>query len=374
MVFVTRLLLAFHKKIYTMIKKTSVKLREKLLSNGDKSYYLDIYNEGKRSYEFLNKYHMKGDSKEIRSANKETKLIAQAIRNNRERELITGEYNVKTKLRLNESFISYFKDYKDNYNKKNYRVIDAVYLQFVKFIEADDLTFNQLTPQLLRKFKEFLTDSYKGETPSNYFQKFKRVVQRAYHDEYLIKDPSVGMHIKRHSEIKKEVLTNEEIQLLANTPCGNNEVKRAFLFSCYAGLRFCDTKKLTFDNIKGDDIKIIQSKTGGEVIIPISQTLEILIGKRNNKNELVFKLPSANATNDVLKNWVKKADIYKKITFHCSRHSMATNLLLCETNLFVASELLGHRDIRQTQKYVRIARMQKLKAANNLPKLIFQNE
>jgi hypothetical protein len=98
MVFVTRLLLAFHKKIYSMIKKTSVKLREKLLSNGDKSYYLDIYNEGKRSYEFLNKYHIKGDSTEIRYANKETKLVAQAIRNNRERELITGEYNVKTKI------------------------------------------------------------------------------------------------------------------------------------------------------------------------------------------------------------------------------------------------------------------------------------
>ena len=52
---------------------------------------------------------------------------------------------------------------------------------------------------------------------------------------------------------------------------------------------------------------------------------------------------------------------------------MATNLLGCDTDLFVTSELLGHRDIRQTQKYVRIVRMQKVKAANNLPKLTFEN-
>ena len=299
-----------------MIKKATVKLRQKPLSTGDKSYYLDIYNEGNRTYEFLNLYHIKGDTTEIRYKNKETELIAQAIKNGREKELITGEYNVKTKLRLNESFMSYFKKYKDNYKKKNYRVVDAVYVQFEKFVSLNNLSFNQITPQLLREFKEHLQNRFKGETPSNYFQKFKRVVQQAYREDYLMKDPSVGLYIKRQTEIQKEVLTNEEVQLLASTHCGNSEVKRAFLFSCHAGLRFGDTKTLKFGNIRNEDIRVVQSKTGGEVVIPVSETLAMLIGKRGGNGDLVFKLPSANAANKVIKNWVKKAEIDKKITFH----------------------------------------------------------
>ena len=46
----------------TMKKRTKlkepVKVRTKKLADGSESYYLDIYVDGKRSYEFLKLYHL----------------------------------------------------------------------------------------------------------------------------------------------------------------------------------------------------------------------------------------------------------------------------------------------------------------------------
>lgn len=51
----------------------------------------------------------------------------------------------------------------------------------------------------------------------------------------------------RHA-MRKEVLTEVELRKLATTDCGNNDVKRLFLFCCNTGLRFGDAKALTWHN------------------------------------------------------------------------------------------------------------------------------
>jgi len=43
-------------KASTKAQKEPVRLREKILANGNKSLYLDIYRDGKREYEFLKLY------------------------------------------------------------------------------------------------------------------------------------------------------------------------------------------------------------------------------------------------------------------------------------------------------------------------------
>ncbi len=351
-----------------MLKKSSATLREKKLKSGDISLYLDIYNEGKRSYEFLNIVLSCKTNSDSRVKNKENRLIAEVRRNERESELNSGSFEIKTKYQRNKSFMDYFKLYKDGYKKKNYRVINAIYKEFKRFIDADDISFGKLTPALMLRFKEHLERKYDGETPSCYFSKFKRVIRLAITDNYFTTDPTFGLTIKRNTSIKKEVLTMSEIKLLARTECGNDEVKRAFLFTCNSGLRYCDVKELTYENIKDGKIEFTQSKTGGKVSIPISATLKSLLGNHKNLHH-VFDLPSHNAANKVLETWVKKAGIKKKITYHSGRHSFGTNLIFYGNDVLVTSELLGHSDLRQTQNYVRIAQSQKRKAMNKLPEL-----
>ena len=59
---------------------------------------------------------------------------------------------------------------------------------------------------------------------------------------------------------------------LSKAECEKPEVKRAFLFACFTGLRFSDIKALKWENVKGSQLEIRQEKTDEIVNIPLSNS------------------------------------------------------------------------------------------------------
>ena len=147
--------------------------------------------------------------------------------------------------------------------------------------------------------------------------------------------------------------------MLAQTPYQNTEVRRAFLFCLYAGLRYCDVVDLKYSNVDYANrwVKFEQSKTKGHsknsiVTIPLNQTLLNLIGEKPDKDNYIFELPSHTGCLKALRTWVKRAGIDKHITWHCARHSFAVNLLgECQTDIKTVASLLGHSGLKHTEKY-----------------------
>ncbi len=59
----------------------------------------------------------------------------------------------------------------------------------------------------------------------------------------------------------REYLTLEEMKAAMTTPCPYEDVKRAFLFSCFTRLRLSDVRSLTWGNIvKAPDGKTLYSR------------------------------------------------------------------------------------------------------------------
>jgi len=202
------------------------------------------------------------------------------------------------------------------------------------------------------------------------------VLKQALTKKIIQKNPAgeVRISIKDNNSIKKDILSSKEIQILYDTPCTNDQVKRAFLFSCFTGLRFSDVKALAWGNIDSinQSLSIVQQKTGVAVHLKLHESviLYILPKKGSVGGVRVFNLPSHTACLKGLRVWVKNAGIKKKITWHCSRHSLATNIVYYGGDLINSSSVIGHTSIKYTERYVHKAASLKDKAIDNLPGLI----
>ena len=67
---------------------------------------------------------------------------------------------------------------------------------------------------------------------------------------------------------------------------------------------------------------------------------------------------SIRSVQAVFKNAMQKAHINKTVGIHGLRHSYATHLLECGTDMFFIQKLLGHKDIKTTEIYAKVSNRQ----------------
>lgn len=368
-------------------KKNNVTLREKPVSNGNISLYLDIYRDGIRSYEFLKLYIKDKPKTPIeRQISRETYALAEQIRTKRESELNHSEFGFVPPAKKKVNIFDYYQNYIDTYTKKDKRMIEMSFRHFNLFLAESYPTIGKvLKPEQLNKdmvigYKEYLESKSKGEGANSTFQRFKKVIKTAYNENIFLKNPCEGISCKTDdTALQKDILTIEEIKLLAAAQAPNSEVKRAFLFSLYSGIRFCDIVKLTFSNFDfaANTLKFTQAKTKGhskasQVTMALSPMLLRLLGEPREPEEKVFNLPTHTGCLKTLRSWVKNAGIQKHITWHCARHSFAVNLLgEYKTDIKTVASLLGHSGLKHTEKYTRAVDELKKKAINSLPEIEF---
>ena len=236
--------------------------------------------------------------------------------------------------------------------------------------------FGDLNQQFYNQFREYLLTEpmnngkvLSPNTQKLYLTHFKTVLRTAHKDEILPADPCHKIKPIKDEETQRVHLTEEELQQLANTPCGNDDTRRAALFSALTGLRYSDIQKLTWGEITGDTanprIEFRQKKTRGVVYQPISPQALALCGERKETDAPVFPtITSGEHINYAIHNWVKRAGIIKHITFHCFRHTFATLQLTQGTDIYTVSKLLGHTNVSTTQIYAKVVDEKKEKAAN----------
>lgn len=355
----------------------AVYLRKKTLSGGRKSYYLDIWKGDKRRYEFLKLYLVKARNPIEQKQNEAIRDLAENIRAKRELDLQASDFDIIPRFKRDTDFLAYFEKFEQTYQNKDIRLVRAALKHFRSFMadcEIKHLPIRKLDEQLCREFKSYLEGKVNGETISNYYKKFRAVVQRAVREKLILTDVTEGVRVVRSNGLKKDILTLEEITALAKAPCGNEQVKRAFLFSLNTGLRFCDVNALTWRNIDGDKLRFTQAKTRNTSTASI-QTIDLnktalnMIGQRGKPEEAIFTLPSHTACLKDLRTWSNRAGIDKHITWHCARHSIAVNLLDNGTDVKTVAAVLGHSGLAHVDKYLRVIDERKRQAVNRLPEI-----
>ena len=382
------------------------KLKQKVMSDGNLSLYLDYYLgrvnvtdeatgevkskvQRKREFLHLSLYATPRTPLE-RQQNKDTLALAQKIRFEREQEFKDGNLGYRLKTDKNINFLDYYQSYIDGYTKKDKRNIELSYKRFQDFLRdtpeykkySQRITPQQITRDMVIDFTEYLQSRSVGEGAHTLFARFKKVVAYAFEHGVFLKNPCNKITIKiDRGVLKKDVLSQEEMQQLIATHYQreNPNIRRAFIFCLYTGMRYCDVKDLTFASIDYANkmLKFEQNKTKGHsansgVVIPLNDGLLKLIGEPttpDNRAELVFPLPSYEMCLKAVKRWVKRAGINKHISWHCARHSFAVNILNNGANIKTVASLLGHSGLQCTEKYTRAVDSLKQEAINSLPTL-----
>lgn len=323
-----------------------------------------------------------------RQQNRDTVELARRIRWEREQEFLQNREGYRLRKDRKVNFLDYCQQYIDTYNKKDVRMITLARNRFSDFLIAQNmldpmnLTAEEITPDLIRRFVDYLHTRSKGEGAKTIYKRFKKIVKSCIEAGYIKSDPCKGITCAADEDVlTKDWLTQDEVQKLIAThyPQENKMVRNAFIFCLYTGVRWCDVKDLTFANIdvSAKMLRFEQVKTKGHsskswVYIPLNDGLLNLVGqppKGQGKDAKIFRLPSYESSSKSVKYWVKKAGIDKHISWHCARHSFAVNILNNGANIKTVSSLLGHSSLRHTEKYTRVVDKLKEDAINSLPEL-----
>lgn len=364
--------------------------------NGEQVYYESGKMAGKPKYKVIHRREKerlelylvnKPKTPEERSLNNETLRLAELIRAEREQQFLKDKHGYRLERKSEPDLLIFFDEYCHNYGKKDIRVIEESVRWFKDFLFSDrrysqyssGLKPSQLSPDIVRAFTEYLMKRSKGDGAKTVFNRFKKIVKYAVDKNLIKRNPCEGIVIKADpNAIRKDILSEDEILNLLNTHYAqeNKEIRRAFSFCLYTGVRFCDVKALNYSDVDSANgvLTFEQDKTHGHslnstVVIPLSDWLMSIIGEKRKdaKDDLIFHLPSHTMCLKALRHWTKEAGIDKHITWHCARHSFAMNVLREGNDIKTVSSLLGHSSIQMTEKYTRALDDLKLKAVNSLP-------
>lgn len=250
------------------------------------------------------------------------------------------------------NFLEYYEEFVKNNAREGNRHLQNSFTQFKEFLEKDFISPIDITENLCKRFRQYLLDKYNGLTPLNYFSRFKEVINAAKSDGYFLKKPTEDVKAKSKPSTKlKEILEAEDYLALLKTPYFNEEVRAAFIFSCYTGLRWVDVKALEWKDIEGLILttRIIQKKTGQPVVLTLHPIAKAILDRQKDKMsarkkqpDRVFIIPCHDGSNKTIEGWMKAAGIKKHITWSCARLSFSVLLQDKNVDDATVAYLMGH--------------------------------
>ena len=280
--------------------------------------------------------------------------------------------NMLTTQENNSSFISFFKQEVTNSSLKN--ITKRNHLSTLMLLQEfkKDITFSDLTFEFVSSFEYFLQlKGYHTNTIAKHMKHLKRHVNIAINKEYIeIQKYAFRKYKIKTVENKHTHLVPEELEKLEKLNLSGRYIKLqksldAFLFCCYAGMRYSDFTNLSSENIvdiNQETWLIYKSvKTGTEVRLPLYLLFAgkgiIILNKYRDNLEGFFRLRDNSNVNKDLLTLAKLAGLSKNISFHLLRHTNATLLIYNGVNITTVQKLLGHKSVKTTQVYTNIMDM-----------------
>jgi len=358
-------------------EKTPVRLRAKELKGGAKSLYLDIYKDGARKYVYLKLYLSPERTAAAKRANAETMAAAELQRAKYLREFMERGGvlpRVRPNLLLLDWVESQTRERMENGAASRALLFRGV-REHLELYKGKNVRLSDVDTDFVRGFIAYLSTAesrrhayhaspLSASTKQNYFFAFKVMIETAHKrglidaSPFAFLSPADVKPLKAGESVAKiDYLTSEELETLKRARCGREDVRRAFLFACYTGLRVSDVQAVKWANVEEMQgtlfLRLRMQKTREIVSFPLSKQAAAMLPERTAANATapLFPLPTNPTINAVLQAWAMEAKIQKRLHFHVARHTFATLALSAGVDVYTLAKFLGHKKISSTQIY-----------------------
>lgn len=373
------------RKRKSLVEKSPFKLRRRKLADGRISLFLDRSVNSGHEYEFLQLYLLPETSSTAKRQNARTLREAEDILQMRTEALLNAR--VETELVGSGAGVllsDWLQTSCNNHKMRGLRDYEGILtLRKILLTFRPNVRLSEIDKQFCLDMIDWFRNTYINKrtgttigarTADTYCQRFRTALNEAVREGLIDKNPWNRLEtiekIKK-PESKREYLTIDEIRSMIATDCPNGLVKRAYLFSCFTGLRISDVRNLKWGDIYHENgqafVSVVMKKTTKPLYITLSgQALRWMPEKgESTSDDYVFgNLVNYGNVNENLKKWAEAAGIRKHISYHTSRHSFATMMLTLGADLYTVSKLLGHSSVKHTQIYARIIDRKKDEAVN----------
>jgi integrase/recombinase XerD len=271
------------------------------------------------------------------------------------------------------SEITLFKFWEDQMAQWEYKYAPATLKSYASVLRIlkefnPKLNFGDVTPAMIDQFDRYLSEVRHNALNGRFVKHkcTKSILNEAIRKGYIKDNPYKSFKI-RSSVVNRKYLTIDEVRGLMTLEIPADvpilyRVKDIFLFSCLTGLRYSDVMSVKVENIRLDKgqprLEFKVTKTKRELMIPLSIDALRLIQiytpiTSKNQDQLVFPKIDNPTINRRLKDLMALAGIDRSISFHCARHTFASNLVQIGTSIVYIKDLLGHKKLDQTMVYAK---------------------
>ncbi len=141
----------------------------------------------------------------------------------------------------------------------------------------------------------------------------------------------------------------------------------ALELALYTGQRQGDVLAMTWHDYDGEQIKVVQSKTGTKLLIPVHSALKEALDTQERVSPIILTTKTgrpftgSNFRSHFVKT-TKAAGLYG-LTFHGLRYTAATRLADAGCTLKEIASVTGHKSFAMIEKYTRGADQKRLAGA-----------
>lgn len=260
------------------------------------------------------------------------------------------------------------------------------YRRFKEFREGKDLTFDELTPDMMECYEAWLKDRrLKQNSISCYLRTLCTLLYKAT-DEGVRIDSNLFSHVRlSYVKTTKRAISEKEMRAIATLqlPEGTSIAfaRDVFMFSFYMrGMPFVDIAYLRKKDLKNKMLAYSRKKTNQYLMVEWEKAQQKILDRyahqMKNRSYLLPIIKNEDGTeykqyqrmqiniNRALKKIGEMAELKMPLTTYVARHTWASVARDMNIPIAVISEGMGHNSIKTTQGYLNSIDISRINEAN----------